>query len=65
MRPCKDGDRHLRSDLPKFFDAQAADETILLRLDVQDGHPDLTDYPAHVRCQDSLESPSQHPRLNG
>ena len=60
MRPCKDGDRHLRSDLPKFFDAQGTDETILVRPDVQNGHPDLTHRPAHVRCQDSPESPSQH-----
>ncbi len=33
MRPFKYGYSHLRFDLPKCFDAQGADETILLRPD--------------------------------
>ncbi len=65
MRPFKGNHSHLWFELPEFFYAYGADETILLRPDIHYGYTDPTHRPAHVGFQHSSESRSQHPRLDG
>ena len=60
MRPLKCGHGHLRLDPPKFFEARGADETILLRLDVQDGHSNPAQLRADIASEHSPEASGQH-----
>jgi hypothetical protein len=60
MRPHKSGHGHLRRDSQKLFDTRDADETILLRTDIEHRHTDFLNGSAHVTCQYSPEALGQH-----
>jgi hypothetical protein len=60
MRPLKHGHGHLRFDPLKFFETRGADETILLRLDVQDGHSNPAQFRADIASEHGPEASCQH-----
>jgi hypothetical protein len=60
MRPFKCGHDDLRFDPPKFFETRGTDETILLRLDVQDGHSNPAQFRADIASENSPETSGQH-----
>jgi len=60
MRPLKYGYRHLRLDPPKLFETRGTDETILLRLDVQDGRSHSAQFRADIASEYGPEASGQH-----
>jgi hypothetical protein len=65
MRPLKYGHSYLRFDPPKLFKTRSTDETILLRLDVQDGYSYPAQFRADIAPEHGTEASGQHPRLHG
>ena len=65
MRPLKHGHGHLRFDPSHFVETRGANEMILLRLDVQDGHSNPAQFLADIAFEHGPEASGQHLRPHG